>query len=317
MRAIFTLMLTFVIMGAMAQKRSHVPLADPFIYYENGVYYAYGTHSLEGFEVYTSKNLKEWNYSGLALTLDDSYSNNRFFAPEVYKVADSRYLMYYSANEHVCVAEGTSPLGPFRQKDMKPIFEDFRAIDNHLFIDDDGTPYMFFVNFDHGNVVSMVEMERDFVTPKRETMRECCRVSQDWERQKATWDKRKEVNINEGPFVIKHNGTYFLTYSANSFRSEFYSVGYATTKDIRNGKWEKYTGNPILANPGDLLGTGHHAFFCDKEDNLRVVFHAHHDKDHVRPRMMYIGKAWFETVDGEDVLQVGTDYLIPKLNNSY
>ncbi len=69
MRAIFTLMLTFVIMGAMAQKRSHVPLADPFIYYENGVYYAYGTHSLEGFEVYTSKNLKEWNYSGLALTI--------------------------------------------------------------------------------------------------------------------------------------------------------------------------------------------------------------------------------------------------------
>ena len=34
-----------------------VPLADPFILLHNGVYYAYGTHSDQGIEVYTSDDL--------------------------------------------------------------------------------------------------------------------------------------------------------------------------------------------------------------------------------------------------------------------
>ena len=34
-----------------------VPLGDPFILLHNGTYYAYGTHSDEGIEVYISDNL--------------------------------------------------------------------------------------------------------------------------------------------------------------------------------------------------------------------------------------------------------------------
>ena len=44
-----------------------VPLGDPFILLHNGTYYAYGTHSDEGIEVYISDNLKTWKYKGLAL----------------------------------------------------------------------------------------------------------------------------------------------------------------------------------------------------------------------------------------------------------
>lgn len=43
-----------------------VPLGDPFILLHNGTYYAYGTHSDEGIEVYISDNLKTWKYKDVS-----------------------------------------------------------------------------------------------------------------------------------------------------------------------------------------------------------------------------------------------------------
>ena len=34
--------------------------------------------------------------------------------------------------------------------------------------------------------------------------------------------------VNEGCFVIRRNGTYYMTYSANSYESPFYGIGCAT-----------------------------------------------------------------------------------------
>ena len=70
-----------------------VPLADPYILLDNGTYYAYGTHSDTGIEVYTSNDLKTWKYSGLALKKGDAWGSKWFWAPEVYKTGQG-YLMY-------------------------------------------------------------------------------------------------------------------------------------------------------------------------------------------------------------------------------
>ena len=55
--------------AAVAQYQvSKLPLADPFVFYEDGTYYAYGTHSGDGIVVFTSDNLIEWQQqSQLAL----------------------------------------------------------------------------------------------------------------------------------------------------------------------------------------------------------------------------------------------------------
>ena len=47
--------------AAVAQYQvSKLPLADPFVFYEDGTYYAYGTYSGDGIVVFTSDNLIEW-----------------------------------------------------------------------------------------------------------------------------------------------------------------------------------------------------------------------------------------------------------------
>lgn len=280
-----------------------VPLGDPFILLSGGTYYAYGTHSAEGIEVYRSDDLKTWRCHGLALRKDDVWADRWFWAPEVYEW-NGTYYMYYSADEHMCVATSDSPLGPFRQAEKKPMWPGEKCIDHSLFVDTDGTPYLFFVRFNDGNNIWMAELEPDRVTLRPETMRPCIRVSQPWE---EVWPR-----VNEAPFVIRRNGTYYLTYSANSYESPMYGVGCAVAAHIR-GEWTKYDENPLLQKPGGLVGVGHSALFTDKAGQLRIVFHAHRDSSHIHPRAMYIGTVRFENAGSTERMRIGSGYETPHL----
>lgn len=173
-----------------------VPLGDPFILLHDGVYYAYGTHSNKGIEFYTSDDLLTWKYGGLALNKEDSWVDRWFWAPEIYFV-NGKFYMYYSADEHICVAVADSPTGPFVQDKKEPMIADEKCIDNSLFIDDNGTPYLSFVRFNDGNNIWIAELEKDLITIKKETMHPCLHVTQEWEK---VWPR-----VNEGSYILKHN----------------------------------------------------------------------------------------------------------------
>lgn len=292
----------------LSNIENRVPLADPFIMLFDDVYYAYGTHSANGIEVYTSDDLKSWKKitdieNGLALHKDDSYGDKWFWAPEVYHV-NNKFYMYYSADEHICVAISDSPTGPFKQVEQKPMIEGEKTIDNTLFIDDNGKPYLFFDRFNDGLNIWVAELEDDLINIKTETMHPCIHVSQKWE---EVWPR-----VNEGAFVIKHNGVYYLTYSANSYESPFYGIGCATATDIM-GDWEKYTDNPLLQNPGNLVGVGHSTIFKDKKDNWKIVFHAHNNKSAIHPRYMHITDVYFKKINGVDRLFISDKFFTPRL----
>lgn len=279
-----------------------VKFGDPFIMLYDGIYYAYGTNAADGIEVYTSDNLEYWKKEKeLALKSADSWGGRWFWAPEVYYIKDkAKFFMYYSANEHICVATSDSPLGPFRQEIKKPMIEDEKTIDNTLFVDDDGKPYLYFDRFNDGLNIWVAALEDDFQTIKPETLKKCIHVSQPWE---EVWPR-----VNEGAFVIKHNGIYYMTYSGNSYESPFYGVGYATSESPA-GPWKKYEGNPILQKPGNLVGVGHSAFFKDKNGKLRIVFHAHNSTSNIHPRTMHIAEAEFSD-DALPVLRISTNNII-------
>lgn len=291
------------------QQNILVPLADPFILLHENVYYAYGTGAEDGIEVMTSTDLKVWkraanNENRLALHKNNSYGNKWFWAPEVYYV-NNKFYMYYSAEEHMCVAVSDSPLGPFKQTVQKPMLEGEKTIDNSLFIDDDGTPYLFFDRFNDGLNIWVAELESDLMTIKTETMHPCIHVSQKWE---EVWPR-----VNEGAFVIKRDGIYYMTYSANSYESPFYGIGCATANDIM-GEWTKYPDNPLLQKPGNLVGVGHSSLFTDKNGDLKIVFHAHQDTNNIHPRNMYITSVRFKNVNGIKKLEIDPKYETPLLN---
>ena len=280
------------------QEDRRIRLADPFILLDNGTYYAYGTHSNKGIEYYTSTNLKEWKFGGLALHKDDSYGEKWFWAPEVYLV-NGVYYMFYSAEARTCVATADSPAGPFEQQEQKPLIDGYKNIDNTLFIDDDGTPYMFYVRVEKPFKICVAELNKDLQSVKEERVAVCISPNQSWE--------RKSQRVNEGPSVFKHNGRYFMLYSGNGYKSHYYGIGLATAKSIK-GPWRKSSLNPILQLPGELVGVGHGAPFYDKKGRMHYVFHAHNSNEKVHPRCMYITRM---NIKGDKV-NISNRYITPK-----
>ena len=269
--------------------KSQVPLADPYILLDGNTYYAYGTNDANGIRCYTSDDLRTWKYEGLALNKTNTTETQWFWAPEVYRVG-GKYIMYYSANEHLYAATASSPKGPFVQVgsyQMESLLGDEKCIDSHVFIDEDSTAYIFFVRFNDGNCIWQAKLSDDFITPVASTLRKCFAASQSWE--------LKQGRVNEGPNVIKSGRRYYLTYSGNDYRSQDYAVGFAYTSNIATGTWTKYSSNPILRRWDDLVGTGHHSLFYDKEGILRIVFHAHNSTESVQTRLMYIGTMQFRS----------------------
>ncbi len=281
-----------------------VPFGDPFIMLYEDTYYAYGTLEKDGIAVYTSKDLISWEpIKQLALRKEDTWTDKWFWAPEVYFVK-GKFYMYFSANEHICVATSDKPTGPFIQLEKKPMMEGEKCIDNSLFIDDDGKPYLFFDRFNDGLNIWVAEMETDLIHIKTNTLHKCIHVSQDWE---TVWPR-----VNEGAFITKHKGIYYMTYSGNSYESPFYGIGFATATNIY-GPWTKYDKNPIYQKVGSLEGIGHSAMFKDKAGKLRIVFHAHNQPGKIHPRHMYISTVNFVEKDGKTVMEIDPGYLIPAL----
>lgn len=257
-----------------------LPIADPYILLYDGMYYAYGTSGDNGFEVYTSDDLETWKRSSaMALNKQDSYADRWFWAPEVYYVEKAKkFYLFYSADEHICVATSDSPYGPFVQDEKKPIREE-KSIDTSVFFDDDGKAYLYFVRFTDGNVIWVAELNDDLKSIKEETLTQCFAAEEPWELILP--------KVVEGPSVIKQGDTYYLMYSANGYTSQDYAVGYATSKSPF-GPWKKYEQNPILHNYKGLVGVGHGAPFIDKEGKMRYVFHAHKSTTEIHPRDAYV-----------------------------
>lgn len=270
-------------------------LADPTIFFYNGIYYLYGTvegNADQGFTVYTSTDLKSWEgpkgaKEGFALKKEDAFGTIGFWAPQVFQ-HKNKFYMVYTANENIAIAESNHPLGPFTSDSKKSLKADVKQIDPYVFIDEDDKIYLYHVRLSEGNRLFVAEMQDDFSAIKEATLKECISAVEPWENTaNVKWP------VAEGPSIIKHNNLYYFIYSANDFRNPDYAVGYAVSNSPL-GPWKKHEENPILH--GDILGlrgTGHGDLFKNLQGELLYVLHTHNSIDKVIPRKTAIIKAHF------------------------
>ena len=106
-------------------KRTEINIRDPFVLAQDGRYYLYGTRgatcwgAADGFDVYVSRDLEEWEGPTVCFRNDGTFwADRNYWAPEVY-ARDGAYYMFASfKNEQRCrgtaVLRADSPLGPFR-----------------------------------------------------------------------------------------------------------------------------------------------------------------------------------------------------------
>ncbi|MEX2592757.1 MAG: glycoside hydrolase family 43 protein [Anditalea sp.] len=309
--------LIFVGQNGLAQEQAaekSIHLADPTIFFHEGIYYLYGTvegNANQGFLVYSSPDLKEWEgpigaNQGFALRKGEAFGDKGFWAPQVFYHQD-KFYMAYTANENIAIAESDSPLGPFTQSIKKPLEAPVKQIDPFVFIDEDGKTYLYHVRLAEGNRLFVAEMAEDLSAIRPETLKECINAADPWENtQEVPWP------VAEGPSILKKDSLYYLVYSANDFRNPDYAVGYAISSHPM-GPWKKQDSNPILGRTDiGINGPGHGDFISDKQGGLHYVFHTHYSNSEVAPRKTAIVKAGFseDTDTGEHklVMDMGSFY---------
>lgn len=268
--------------------------ADPFVLRHGDKYYLYATNAEEGFRVYSSADFSAWEDCGLCLRAGDVIGEKWFWAPEVME-RGGKFYMVYTAEEHLAIAVSESPTGPFVQTQKKWLSEE-RAIDGHFFCDDDGTVYLYYVRLRDGNEIYVAELDRDL--KRLDEAHETFLI-----RAEAEWECR-DCRVTEGPFVHKHGGNYYLTYSANHTRSPDYAVGCAVSRSPR-GPFVKAAYNPVLHRNEVANGVGHHSFVRSAKGELICVYHRHFDLHTFRPRLVCADRAEFvPCADGDDVLVI-------------
>lgn len=265
--------------------------ADPFILLHDGKYYLYSTNAPDGYYVYESDDLVNWTNRGYCLHKDNVKGEKWFWAPEI-MYRNGKFYMVYTSDEHLGIAVSDSPLGAFVQEKKQWISER-NAIDGDFFVDDDGTVYLYYVRFDGGNVIYGSRLDEDTMTLDENAEKRLISAEEEWE--------TKMGRVAEGPFMLKHNGKYYLTYSANDYRSIDYSIGYAVS-DSPLGPFKKYDGNPILHRTENVNGVGHHSFTYSADGkNMICVYHRHNSMTEVHPRNTCIDRAYFEPSDNGDI----------------
>ncbi len=251
-------------------QKTLIRLADPSVFHEGGKYYLYGTGGFNGFTVYTSADLFHWKRSDKkALRSGDSYGSKGFWAPQVIN-HQGRYIMAYTANEQIAIAQSHSPLGPFTQVKYQPITLSGKHIDPYIFKDTNGDFYLYFVRLQKGNRIFVARLKDNLTDIDSSTVKVCLSAEGGWENtENASW------SVTEGPTLMKIDNLYYLFYSANDFRNINYAVGYAISKSPL-GPFIKNKHNPILSRiQTGQNGSGHGDIFMAGDGKWYYVFHTH------------------------------------------
>ena len=306
-----------------------------------GRYYLYFTGgNPNGFIARSTDDFVHWRDEGLVFDGRGTWARSAYWAPEVYRVR-GRYYMFFSAQnsdlpwteeEHfnIGVAVADSPKGPFKLVADRPIFDPgYPIIDANLFIDDDGTPYL---TFSRCCYLHPVESELATLAKKEGWYDE---IEESWvygiqltknftgvvgepvlllrppvklDDKQAEWESRsvtaREVNRRwtEGSTLFKHNGTYYLMYSGNSFEGDHYAVGYATS-DKPLGTYKKAENNPVLEKNtpqgGNVRGTGHNNIFFSPD--RKEMYCIYHGRTEGNARRLFIDRM---EIDAHGVLRV-------------
>jgi arabinoxylan arabinofuranohydrolase len=238
--------------------------ADPSAHVFEGKMYVYPSHDRDSsltfdmvdYHVFSSGNLTDWTDHGVVLSLDDvSWATGEAWAPDCAFHRGKYYFYFPTDQSFIGVAVGDSPAGPFVDAIGKPLItkdspgvvnkRDF--IDPCVFIDDDGTPYLFFGQLD----VNVIKLNDDMVS----------------------YDG--PVHIIEGAkdffeavWVHKYNSRYYLSYSTWGERGVTGpQIVYATSDNIL-GPYE-YRG-VILDEVNS--GTNHHSI-VEYEGRWYLFYH--------------------------------------------
>lgn len=248
--------------------------ADPSVIRFGDSYYAAGTSSewAPHFPIYKSPDLINWTLIGHIFPEKQSWMSSSFWAPELY-VHNGQVYAYYTVRDTnniscIGVATAQTPETPF--KDHGVIIRTGKeAIDAFVFRDS-GQLYVSWKAY--GLDKRPIELLSSKMTP------DGLGLTGDI----VTIAKDVAGKGMEGQSMIRHNGYYYLFYSAGSCCGVpcSYNVRVSRSRSL-NGPFEEYAMNPVLKEGGDWMCTGHGTPVQMADGRWFYLFHAYNKESNV------------------------------------
>lgn len=247
----------------------------------NGFYYAYDGDA-GNWPIHSSGNSTSWRRlgNGGEAYPEGTWGQRNFWVPDVIEY-EGKFYMFYCAREdydtpssRIGIAISDNPEGPFKDTGRSLFdgtqMEDWHVIDPDPYIDPDtGKKYLYFVkdgaiytywNDDLNKEIREshiygVELSDDMLSVAGDPVL-LLKPSQEWEYKSHTLEGKKLWN--EAPEILKNDGSYYLMYSANFFKSAHYNIGYAISGNPL-GPFIKYEKNPVIGSVGASKKAGHNS----------------------------------------------------------
>ncbi len=269
--------------------------ADPVILLFKDQYYLFASKS-GGY--WFSNDLLKWNYRPSSTLPVEEY------APTVAEISDT--LFFVSSNNTKCtIYYSTNP-----KDDSWKIYNNHFSLgvtDPAIFQDADKRVYFY---YGCSNVDPIMGVELD---PKNHLNTlgnsvECIghnRSEYGWEENGELNNNTAEPGWNEEPWMIKHNGKYYLEYASPGTQFKTYGDGvYVSDKPLGPFVYEDYS--PFSYKPtGFISGPGHSCTFADKYGNYWHVTTLTISVKHMFERRLGLFPALF---DRDGVLRVFTAF---------
>ncbi len=237
-------------------------IGDPFVMRYNGKYYLY-VSSLDseiGVRGYVSADLVNWApMTGTGLKEGYVSQDNitlAAYAPEVYYFNGTFYMYTSPGGNGHYILTAKNPEGPF----VKATENFGMSIDGSVLIDDDEQAYFTYAD---GTGIKMARMD-DMLSVNAGSTPTLLGTSI------GGW--------TEGPYILKREGIYYLTYTGNHVASDGYRIAYSTATDLSGNYRNAFTraqNNPlVLETESALKGIGHSSTVMGPDmDSHYLVYH--------------------------------------------
>ena len=226
---------------------------DVTVIRENGKYYMFCT----GGGAWISDDLLDWTFQRV---------EGVPVAPDVVRYNGS----FYMCGNDGPLFRADNPLGPYvslgEWKNTPDVAGGWNgAFDMEIFIDDDNTPYLYYAGRGVSGIFG-VKLDPGDLTTFAGPVKHLFGFNSDhiWERY-GEMNEYTDVSWVEGPWVHKHNGTYYLQYSASGTQWKTYAGGYYTSKSPL-GPFTYAPNNPLLRKTEGLVTGPAHGSIVEGPD---------------------------------------------------
>jgi len=270
-------LLAAVLAGASAPAAGANPVVhgdhpDPSLLRAGGGWYATSTSDdwLPAFPILYSTDLAHWRRVGAVLPRRPYWAAGDFWAPELVR-RSGRVLAYYAARARdgrrcVAVASAAGVRGPYR--DHGPLLcSRVGEIDPLPVTDEQGAHWLVWKRDGNSRhrptpilAAPLAPGGLSLASPPRELFR----ADAPWERGNV-----------EAPALLRHNGAFYLLYSAGHCcgRNCTYATGVARSPSLL-GPWEKRP-EPILTGGAEIRCPGHVGIARGPADEPMLAYHAY------------------------------------------